>query len=145
MFNGTIATFSDDIQFDGNITLTGAMTLSTGGGSQGNISINGTLDGLFGVTLEAGTGDISISGNVGSSTPIDTLTLNSAQEITLSAITATSLVQNQGSGTTTFSGDIATSGVSGIALVGNHFLIQNGMTTTSPPRVFRNGRGRCDV
>ena len=41
---GDITTTTDTIQFDGAVTLTGNVALSTGGGGAGNIVFSSTLD-----------------------------------------------------------------------------------------------------
>ncbi|GAB5411007.1 MAG: hypothetical protein ChlgKO_01210 [Chlamydiales bacterium] len=113
-FNGTVSAFNDPIQFDGAITLTGAMLLTT----QGDITLNGTLDGAFGATFEAGTGDIALNGVT---TGITAFTVNSAHDVTLNDITVTSLTQNHGTGITTFEGDVT---ATTIGLVGTDFSVQ---------------------
>ncbi|MCX5704806.1 MAG: filamentous hemagglutinin N-terminal domain-containing protein [Candidatus Omnitrophica bacterium] len=108
---GDITTTNDDISFATAVTLTGNVLLNTGAGI-GDITFNNTIDATTAYTetlgLTAGTGTINLNGIVGGGTPLGTITINSAGNANLVAITATALNQVAGSGTTTFNGLVNT-------------------------------------
>src|SRR5581483_3590057 len=63
-------------------------------------------------------------------TPLGALTISTAGDVTAQAVTASSLIQSAGSGTTLFNGDVTTSGVSGINLTGTAFTFLGNVTTS---------------
>ena len=124
---GNIATTGDAISFAGAVALTGATALNTGGG---DITFAGTLDGGQNLSLTAGAGDIAFQAAAGGVNRLGALTINSAGDVTVNAVTASSLRQVAGSGATTFAGALNTNGAAGVDLVGNHFDINAGVTTS---------------
>ncbi len=127
-----------DITSDGNITLTGDVkvgrnvTLDSG---DGNISFGAALDddgyGPWSLTLDAGTGDISVTGATGGSDPLSALTISDAGNATFTgAVTVPTITQTAGSGTTQFSNTLSTTAAGGIDLNGAAFTF-NGAVTTS--------------
>lgn len=77
---GNMITGDALLQIDGGLTVTADATLSTGAGA-GAININGTIDDgtadTHTLTLDAGTGLVSLGGNVGATTRLDGFTVTS--------------------------------------------------------------------
>ncbi|MFM7866118.1 MAG: hypothetical protein ACKPHU_18040, partial [Planctomycetaceae bacterium] len=112
-------------------TLTGAVAISTGSGA-GTINFNSTLDGTHNLTLTAGTGNIEFDAPVGSIARLGILTVASAANVTAdSAVNVASILQQAGSGTTTFTGAVNTNTVAGVNLTGTNLVVTAGITTTS--------------
>ena len=130
---GTLHASDSNITFANAILLTQGATLNSDGG--GDILISSTVDGDQNLNLTAGTGNITISAAIGGTTPINALTINSANNVTTQAISAASITQLEGSGTSTFNGNLTTSGAAGIALTGNN-ITQNGSVTTTGGGAF---------
>ncbi|MFB2834509.1 CHAT domain-containing protein [Floridanema evergladense] len=128
--NGNITTAEQDINLKGSVSLGKNVTLSTGVTAGGNISVDGTIDGNQKLTLETGTGDINLSGAVGSLTPLNDFVINSAKNITAKSISAASITQKAGTGVTKL-GDLNTNSASGINLIGNSFGFNGKVTTTN--------------
>ncbi|MDD4907515.1 MAG: hypothetical protein PHJ00_00475 [Candidatus Omnitrophica bacterium] len=101
---GDIATSNDAISFLSPVTLTGNVALDTGAGV-GNITFSSTVDGTYNLDLTADTGSITFGNTVGT-TPLGALTIHSATNVTAAAITAASIVQSDGTGTTTLNGPV---------------------------------------
>lgn len=129
--SGSVTTTIDNISFANAITLTGASSLSSGGSGGGNILLSSTVNGNNNLTLTAGSGNITASGAIGGSTRIGALSIVSAGNVTTGAITAGSLSQLAGSGTTTFGGAINTNAVGGVSLIGSNFAINGAITTST--------------
>jgi hypothetical protein len=119
---------TDSISFVGPVTLTGATILDTVAGNK-SITFNNTINGPGSLTMEAGTSNIFFLGNAGLSTTLGTLTILSANNITVQSITATSLSLTGGAGTSTLNGNLITTAAGGITLVGTNF-VNNGSITT---------------
>lgn len=109
---------------------------TTNGGAAaggGNISFLNSIEGATAysetLTLRAGSsGNISLSGSIGASTPLDALLLVSGDDITVSStVEAASLTQSAGTGLTLFSEDVTLTGAS--TLTGAAFTL-NGTWTT---------------
>jgi len=128
--NADITTAEQNINLKGNVTLGNNLTLSTGAKAGGDIVVNGTIDGNKNLTLETGIGNINLNGAVGSITPIGDLTINSANNLTATTITAASITQKAGTGITSF-GDLNTNTAQGINLIGNSFAFKGNVTTTN--------------
>lgn len=127
--NSDILTNQNDIALSGNIILGENVTLSTDIGG-GNLNMIGTIDGNPNLTLDSGTGNIILNEAVGSQTALGNLTIINANDVTTEAITAASLTQSAGTGTTTFNGEITTTGANGINLTANTILFNSPVTTT---------------
>ena len=109
------------------ITMTQAIALNSGGG---NLTLSNTVGGDFDLTLTAGAGNLTLGGTVGLPF-IGVLTIASANNISLQAINADSIVLSSATGTTTMNGAISTDGMNGIILTGNNFVWSNSITTTN--------------
>lgn len=142
--NANITTLGQDIAVNSNTTLGNDVTVSTGL-IGGNITFNGTIDGSRNLTLAAGTGDIDVQGAIGGNTPIGNFNINDANNVTTQAVTAASIVQTAGSGTTTFNGAINTSDVTGINLTGTNFTFNGPVTTTNNGPVNLNHNGLVTI
>lgn len=127
---GTLTTNNQPISFANAITLSNDTVLSSGAGA-GDVTLSGTVNGTHALTLTAGTGSISLAGVIGGITPLTTLTFTSAANITAIAMSANSIVQSAGTGTTTFNGAVSTNTINGITLAGTAFQFNNTVTTTS--------------
>jgi hypothetical protein len=133
--NENITTADRDITIKGNTpgsgitTLGNNVTISTGSGS-GNLLIDGTVDGDHALTLEAGTGNITVTGAMGGKVPLGNLTMNNADTVTTGAITAASIKQDAGNGTTIFGGALNTDSAEGIDLKNRNFTFNDAVTTT---------------
>jgi filamentous hemagglutinin family protein len=147
LFNGTVnaASLSTDAdgttQLNGNVTTTGvqsygdnvqlnnSVTLNTG---NGDVTFAGTVNSQASETnalrLNVGLGNIAFKGRVGS-TPLGNLTIDSAHDVQAAgSITAASIIQKAGTGTTTFNGALNTKGAGGVNLTGNNFDLNGSVT-----------------
>ena len=123
---GTNITISDNVLIGENLSI----TLSTGAGSAGNISITGTTDGTAGgvaenLTLISGTGTTTLTGAVGGTTALGTLALQS------NAGTET--------GTVTFTGAVTANTLTTYSQ--NYAVIFNGGGTITTDTNFLNDSG----
>ena len=93
---GANVTTTGAIDFNNAVTLlgTGALTVSNGTGP-GNISFDGTVDGGRALTVMAGTGSVMLSGAVGGTTPLTSLTVDGGQ-IDLNAVATTDAIDIEG-------------------------------------------------
>ena len=123
----------------GNLNITGSTTgieinaagvaLSTGAAG-GNIVLTGNIDSAGGqpLSLTAGTGNLTVNNDVGSSSSLGVLTVSSVADASFAgSISASSLVQTAGTGTSVFNGAISTTGV--VDLNGAAFTFNNSVTT----------------
>jgi len=139
-------TTGGDIQIDIPLVLSNDAFFATGTNA-GNIIFNQTVDGTSGVealNLTAG-GDITINGAVGSTTRIGNLNITNANNVTTGAITAASITQTAGSGTTTFQGDLNTNSATGISLTGNTFKLNGNVATTTSGGFTINNSNTLDI
>jgi hypothetical protein len=142
--SGDITTTADDIRFDAAVSLAGGVVLSTGAGV-GTVQFAGTLNGNQNLEITAGTGNIIFTGIVGGGTPLNTITIQSATDVTAAAVSAASILQVAGSGTTTFNGAVNTSGAAGIDLNGTIFTFNNTVTTAAGGPVTITNAGLLTV
>ncbi len=126
ILNANLTTANQSINFDGNTTLANGIILNT---SNGDINFNGTVDGNQDLTLLAGTGNISFQEAVGNTTALGNLTITSANNVTANSLTAASLIQSAGSGTTSL-GILNTNTANGINLTGNNFNLNGAINIT---------------
>ncbi|MCL1472804.1 filamentous hemagglutinin N-terminal domain-containing protein, partial [Argonema antarcticum] len=127
---GNITTDKQNININGNILVDNNIAVTTGATFGGNIIINGKIDGDRDITLEAGTGDITVSGDIGSTTRLGNVSIDNANNVTIGAITAASITQKVGTGNTTW-GALNTNTSAGINLKGNNFNLDGAVTTTN--------------
>ncbi|HBE20105.1 MAG TPA: hypothetical protein DEG17_17550 [Cyanobacteria bacterium UBA11149] len=126
ILNANLTTAGQSISINGNTALSNAITLNTG---NGDMNFNGTVDGNQNFTLIAGTGNINFAQAVGSTTRLGNLTVTSANNFTANSLTAASLIQNAGTGTTSL-GILNTNAANGINLTGNNFNFNGAINTT---------------
>jgi len=151
--NGGFIDTSSSTQIAGNLTVTGNTVLngatfalnSTGGTAGGNITFDNPIDGLVAgsnaLTINTGTGNLTLNSAVGNTTRLGTLTLTNANNVTTDAITASSLTQTAGTGTTSFNGTLNTDTAAGINLTGSNFSFSSPVTTTNSGGVTLNNSG----
>ena len=141
IINANLTTANQSINFDGNTTLANAIILNTSGG---DINFNGTVDGNQDLTLLAGAGNINFQEAVGNTTGLGNLTITSANNVTTNSLTATSLIQSAGSGTTSL-GILNTNTANGINLTGNSFNLNGAINTTSGGSLTINNSGQLTI
>ena len=133
---GTVNTTNADMDF-GPVTLTVDTVLSTGGGS---ITFSNTLNGEFNLGITAGTGNITFAGAVGDIARLGAITVNSTHSMGTVNVTAASITQLAGTGTTIFNGALDTNAPAGIAVTGNNVGIEGPVhTTNGGPVTIANG------
>ena len=122
-----------NINVNGPAVIVGAdRVLATGSGA-GNISFSSTVDSDApgtprGLSLTAGTGDISFTGAIGNTAALGAVNIVSAKDVAFnSSIDAASLTQQAGTGTTTLAGATALSG--NLSFTGNALNVNAGVTT----------------
>ena len=139
---GAITTTGGDLSYYGSLNLTGATaTIDTGGGYiLFNAAVNGLADGAQALTITAGTGDIRFGGDVGSSTTrLGAITISSAGNVDfVKTVTAASLLQSAGTGTTTFSGAQNYNTINGLSVVTDTIVLNSSVTTSSSGTVTLN-------
>ncbi|MFN6023843.1 MAG: beta strand repeat-containing protein, partial [Planctomyces sp.] len=136
-----ITTTDDDVAFTAAVTLAAAVAIDTGAGG-GSIAFHSTLNGGQDLLLTAGTGNIDFDASVGLTTRLGILTIISASDFTAdSSINATSILQQAGSGTTTFSSTVNTNTADGVSITGTHLQVAGLVTTTSGGVVLVNNSG----
>lgn len=153
-----IVTTGDEIRFGSSVTLTdGAAAdvnfVTTSGGAAGaNITFDSTLDGegdgIEQLTLNAGDGDVLFSGAVGGVMRLGPIDVSNANNVTADgAVTAVRILQQSGSGTTTFSGAIDTNDASerGIDLNTANVDLNGAVNTTGDGRVEITVSGLLDI
>lgn len=116
--NADITTVNQNITLNGTINLGNPVTLNTGT-LAGDLLVNGTLEGNFDLTLETGTGNITFNQDIGNTTPLADIRVNSVNNLTTQGITVTSLTQLAGTGITTINGLLNLTGE--LNLTGNNF------------------------
>lgn len=114
-----ITTNSGNVTVTGAVTLTGDVTIDTG--ASGSLLVTGTVDAQTAfapsLLLSTGTGNITVTGNIGSVGPLKAIEIADARNVTFGgAITANHLLQQSGVGTTTIVGAVNTFDVQGIQL-----------------------------
>ena len=120
-------------------------TTSLGTAAGADIKLTGTTNGTTAssqdLTLTAGSGNITLDDAVGSITRLGNLTIASANDVTTKGITAASLTQTAGTGTTIFNGALSTNTAGGIDLKGNNFALNGTVRTTNggPVTITNNG------
>jgi hypothetical protein len=137
---GDIRTTNDNVTFQRAVTLTGDLTIDTGAGP-GNIlfgsTLYGTASGQEDLTLNAGTGSVTFGGQVGYNPSTgagvrigNLLIRNAFNVLAQSLVTAASVRQLEGTGTTTLRGTLRTNQLPGIELTGNNFNLASLLAST---------------
>lgn len=129
---GTLTTVNKNLSFANNVSLTAATSLSTGSGV-GTITLSGNVNGAQNLTLTAGTGDIVFSGLVGNTTPLSTLTLQSAANIAYPTTVVNTLVQNASTAATTINSPITSLGVLGVNISTATLTQSSSITASTGP------------
>ncbi|MDX1967825.1 MAG: hypothetical protein SFV23_11685 [Planctomycetaceae bacterium] len=114
-----ITTVDGDVAITGAMRLTGDVTIDTG--ASGDLAVSGAIDGTIDFSeslyLSTSAGDITVTGNVGSTTELNEIVIGDADDVTFAAaISAERLLQQSGSGATTIMGAVHTFGAEGIQL-----------------------------
>lgn len=148
-----INTSAANVDFDGPIELQSNVSISTGaGGGTLTLSSNATLDSQpgeannFSTTL--GIGNAIFGTSVGALNPLNELRVVSAKDVTAQAeVHAARIVQQAGSGTTSFTGDVTTTDATlpGIDLTGTGFVFNGPVTTTGNGSVSITHSGLLDI
>jgi hypothetical protein len=149
--NGNLST--DSTATAGAVSLTGPVTLGAdvaidtdAATTDANITFSSTVNGGQALALTAGTGDITWTGAVGGTTRLGAITINSARNVTESAgVTAASVSQAAGTGTTTLDGAVSTTSAGGISIVTNTIAVNSGITTTGTGPVVLNAGGTLTI
>jgi len=119
--SGNISTSSDDITFTDAVTVNGAVSVSSNAvdDSAGNIwfknTVDGNTSGVDELSVIAGAANVNFDAAVGATTPLNSLTIASANNVTSKAINANALTQSTGTGLSTYgpltiNGDVDLSG-----------------------------------
>ncbi|MBS0603790.1 MAG: filamentous hemagglutinin N-terminal domain-containing protein, partial [Verrucomicrobia bacterium] len=125
-----IITNGSNVTFNTPFTLAGSTSITTGTGAQvGNILFGSTVDGTQNLTLASASGNITFSGGIGQTTPLNVLSITSANNVTLGALSAASFSQAAGTGTTTMNAAATLSGAAGFAFTGNNLTINSSLST----------------
>ena len=129
----------NDISFLSPLTLVGTSALVAGG----NILFSDTIDGSYNLSLNAAgvASDIIFTGALGSIIPISNLAISSARNVTSGTITASSITQSAGSGTSAFNGVLSTSEASGINLTGTNITRGTAWTANNRGTIIVNNSG----
>ncbi len=120
----------------------GTVTFSTGAGTPGNIqfgsTVNASVANSSGLTLTAGTGDITITGALGNTSRLGTLTINSVKDAGFSAaVYAVNFTQTGGTGTTTFSAVQNYTGA--FSFTGTNLTMNEAMAVTGSTTITNSG------
>ncbi|CAK9109798.1 Uncharacterized protein SCF082_LOCUS51013 [Durusdinium trenchii] len=152
---GDITTTGDNVSFASSVRLTDSIAIDTtnGGAVVGgaDITFSSTVDatgsGVQGLTINAGTmGDAIFTGAVGGTTRLGGVVITQANDVQFqSTVSAASILQQAGTGTTTFQGAVNTNTASGISLTGTSFTFNGPVTTTSAGGVTIVHTGLLDI
>ena len=109
--NGGITTAGNAITLNDNVGLGANVTLDStnGGGSPAGatISVTGMIDGAQALTLNGGTaGNVTLSGAIGNTQPLQSLTVTSANALTVPAVTTTGDIQLNAQNAVTLNGAV---------------------------------------
>ena len=125
---GSNVSTTGTLSFVSPVTLNANLTLNS---NNSDLTLSGDVDGAFDLTLSAGAGNISLQGDLGDNTRLGILTITSANDIEVQAISASSLLLQQASGTCSLVGDLDTNALAGMTLVGANFISSGTVTTTN--------------
>ncbi len=137
-----IDTSAANVDFNGPLELRSDVSITTGGGTL-TLSAATTLNSQPGeandLTMALGAGNAVLGASIGAIDPLDELRIVSAANFTAQAgVNAARIVQQAGTGTTTFDGVVNTTSptLSGVDLTGNGFVFNGPVTTTGEGRVL---------
>ena len=150
VFSGGVTSTAGATEVHGTVRSGGAPIALGGVTLAGNTVLDTTLNGTVGtgaaiqtgaialdaaghtLGLRAGTtGDVTIGGSLaGALARSGAVTITSARDVDLQAVTAASLAQLDGSGTTTLSGAVDTDGAPGVSLAGAAFAVNAAVGTS---------------
>lgn len=105
--------------YTGAATLSGATTLTTGGGATGTVDFSSTINGAQALVIDAGTADVTINGAVGGATPLTSFTATGG---TISVNDVTTTGDQVFNGDATLAGDLASTTAGSIRLAGDTTL-----------------------
>lgn len=118
----TITAGAGPVTVHAPVSLIGNLAIDTTGGS--DVTFGQTLDGTFSLTVTSGR-DLLFDGAVGGNSPLGPIVVHTARNVTaLATITADSFEQLAGTGTTTFNGNVTTSGLTGVAVTASAIDLQ---------------------
>ncbi len=133
-----ITTAGGLVQLNAPITLSADVTIDTtngGAATGGALTIAGTIEGTTAgqedLALRTGTANISVTGAAGGTTRLGELRVISGNVVGFQAVSAASVRQDGGTGSTTFAGLVNTNTAAGVSLTGNQFTLSNGLTATN--------------
>ncbi|HET6422763.1 MAG TPA: hypothetical protein VFG20_03715 [Planctomycetaceae bacterium] len=114
-----ITTNNGPVSLTGAVILTGDVTIDTGTG--GSVLITGSVNAQTAMAptlfLSTGTGDITVRGDIGTTSALQAVEISDARNVTISGgISAGHLLQQSGLGTTTITGAVNTFDAQGIQL-----------------------------
>lgn len=137
---GAVNIIAATAEFDGGITLGGAVTVITT--AVGGVAFDGTINGAQTLALVAGGGDVRIAGAVGGTTPLTALMIESARNVNISgAAQAVRIAQAAGIGATVFNAATTTSGPQGIAIRNAQVTVNGDLLTTGTGPVTLQATG----
>ncbi len=133
---GDVTTTGDVVNYNSLTGLTGSVQVDTtnagGVATGGTITFASTLDGTEDLGLTAGTtGDVVFGGVVGANTRLLAIMINSANDVTAIDISAASLVQTTGQGTTTFNGSQNYNAAAGLNVVTDTITLNQAVATAN--------------
>ncbi|MFN9723400.1 MAG: beta strand repeat-containing protein, partial [Planctomyces sp.] len=138
---GEVTTSDDNVTFNSAVTLIGAVAIDTEFGA-GTITFNATVNGSEDLTLTAGTGNIDFNQSVGQTARLDQLRIVSVTDATFdAAVSAQNVLQDAGTGTTTFVGLLDTTIPAGVNLTGTNLHVVTGINTVGTGVVTVNLAG----
>jgi autotransporter-associated beta strand protein len=85
------------------------------------------------LNLAAGSGTVTLTGAVGGTHALASVTITSAGDVSAADITADAIAQTSGTGTASFGGLLHATGAGGLSLTGNNFSITGGITVDAGP------------
>jgi filamentous hemagglutinin family protein len=142
---GTLTTSGVAISFANPIAMSADTTISDGSGP-GAITLSSTVQGAHNLTLSAIGANIVLGGALGTvGTPLSSLKINNAANVSTQAITAGTITQVTGTGTTTFNGALSTSGASGINLAGTGFTFNAPFAASGTGTVTISNAGLANI
>ena len=93
--NGNITTDDSSLTFSRPVTVGADLTVNTDGdndANDGNITFSSTVNGGNSLTLDADTGTVTLSGTVGGSTKLESLTVSAASQADLAQVSTTGAI-----------------------------------------------------